>query len=239
MQTVNVEGTHQLLEAALAAGVRDFVFASTIKVRGEASDGAWTERTPPAPVDPYGRTKLQAERLVRDLADHHGIHAPILRLPLVYGPRMKANALRLFELVDRGIPLPFGAIENRRSLLYVGNFVAALEAVLTLEAGNDLFFVCDPPAVATRDLIRAIARALGGPARLVSVPVPILRGAAHVGDLVARVAPWPLTSATLNRLIGSLEADGSKLRAVAGPSPFSLDQGLAETARWFRAVEDH
>jgi UDP-N-acetyl-alpha-D-quinovosamine dehydrogenase len=235
-RAVNVEGTRLLLEAALAAGVRDFVFASTVKVMGEASNKTWTERTPPAPVDPYGTTKLEAERLVRDLAERHGLHAPILRLPLVYGPHMRANALRLFELVDRGVPLPLAAVDNRRSLLYVGNFIAGLSATLEHDAGNDLFFLSDGAPIATPDLIRAIARALGRPARLVPVPVGLMRVAARLGDRMARVVPAvPFTSATLDRVVGSLAVDSSKLSTAVGfHPPYTLDQGLAATAAWYR-----
>lgn len=234
-RAVNLDGTVALLEAGIGAGIRDFVFVSTVKAVGETSEATWTERTTPAPVDPYGRTKLAAEQAVRAAAERHGLHAPILRLPLVYGPRMKANALKLFELVDRGIPLPFGSVENRRSVLYVGNFLAALLAVLEREAGNDLFFVSDGQPVSTPELIRAIARALGRPARLVPVPVGLMRLAASAGDIIARVGPWPFTRVNLERLIGSLAVDSSKLEAVAGPPPFSMDEGLAATAAWYRS----
>jgi nucleoside-diphosphate-sugar epimerase len=234
-RAVNLDGTVALLEAAVASGVRGFVFASTVKAVGETSEGLWSETTPPRPVDPYGRSKLAAEQAVRAMASRHGLHAPILRLPLVYGPRMKANALTLFDLVDRGIPLPLGRVENRRSLVYVGNFVAAVQAVLEREAGNDLFFVSDGPAVSTPELIRAIARALERPARLVPVPVALMRAAGHLGDQLARVAPWRLTSVNLERMIGSLAVDSSKLAGVAGPPPFTMAAGLAETAQWYRA----
>ena len=236
-RAINLDGTVALLDAGVAAGIRDFMFVSTVKVVGEVSREPWTEETPPAPTDPYGRTKLAAEAAVRAAAVRHGLHAPILRLPLVYGPRMKANALKLFDLVDRGIPLPLGAVQNRRSLLYVGNFVAALSAVMEREAGNDLFFVSDGPAIATPELIRAIAGALDVPARLIPVPVAMMRAAAAVGDVVARVAPWPLTSANLDRLIGSLAVSNSKLETLAGAPPFTMEQGLAVTARWYRTRE--
>jgi nucleoside-diphosphate-sugar epimerase len=234
---VNVDGTVALLEAGVAAGIRDFVFVSTVKAAGEVSREPWTECTPPAPVDPYGRTKLAAEEAVRAAALRHGLHAPILRLPLVYGPGMRANALRLFQLVDRGLPLPLGAVRNRRSFLYVGNFVAAVAATVEHEAGDDLFFVSDGPPIATPDLIRAIARALGRPARLVSVPVGLMRAAARIGDRMARVVPAvPFTSATLDRVVGSLAVDSSKLfTAVGFRPPYTLDQGLAATAAWYRA----
>jgi nucleoside-diphosphate-sugar epimerase len=236
---VNVDGTVALLDAGVAAGIRDFVFVSTVKVVGEVSREPWTERTQPAPADPYGRTKLAAEEAVRAGAARHGLHAPILRLPLVYGPGMKANALRLFEVVDRGLPLPLGAVQNQRSLLYVGNFVAAVGATIEHEAGNDLFFVSDGPPIATPDLIRAIARALGRPARLVSVPVGLIGVAARIGDQVARVLPAvPFTTATLDRVVGSLALDTSKLSAAVGfRPPYTLEQGLAETATWYRRRE--
>jgi nucleoside-diphosphate-sugar epimerase len=233
---VNVEGTVALLDAAMAAGIRDFVFVSTVKAVGEISHEPWTEHTRPVPVDPYGRTKLAAEEAVRAAAVRHGLHAPILRLPLVYGPGMRANALRLFQLVDRGVPLPLGAVHNRRSLLYVGNFVAAVITTIEHEAGNDLFFVSDGPPIATPDLVRAIARALGRPARLVSVPVGLMRVAARIGDQMARVVPAvPFTSANLDRVVGSLAVDSSKLSTAVGfQPPYTLDQGLAATADWYR-----
>jgi nucleoside-diphosphate-sugar epimerase len=236
---VNVDGTVALLDAGVAAGIRTFVFASTVKAVGEISREPWTERTPAAPADPYGRTKLAAEEAVRAAAVRHGLHAPILRLPLVYGPGMKANALRLFQVIDRGLPLPLGAVENQRSLLYVGNFVAAVGATIEHEAGNDLFFVSDGPSIATPDLIRAIARALARPARLVSVPVGLMRAAARIGDQTARVVPAvPFTSATLDRLVGSLAVDSSKLSAAVGfRPPYTLEQGLAATAAWYRTRE--
>jgi nucleoside-diphosphate-sugar epimerase len=233
---VNVDGTVALLDAGVAAGIRSFVFVSTVKAVGELSREPWTERTPPAPVDPYGRTKLAAEGSVRAGALRHGLHAPILRLPLVYGPGMKANALRLFQLVDRGLPLPLAAVRNQRSLLYVGNFVAAVAATVEHDAGNDLFFVSDGAPPATPDLIRAIARALGRPARLVSVPVELMRVAARIGDQMARVAPAvPFTSANLDRVVGSLAVNSSKLSTAVGfRPPYTLDQGLAATAAWYR-----
>jgi UDP-N-acetyl-alpha-D-quinovosamine dehydrogenase len=234
---VNVEGTRSLLEASVATGVRDFVFVSTVKVMGETSDEPWTESTPPAPADAYGATKLEAERLVREVASRHGLHAPILRPPMVYGPGMRANALRLFQAIDRGLPLPLGGIRNRRSLLYVGNMTAALRATLTTEAGNDTFFVSDSQNISTSELVTAVARALGRPSRLVTVPVFLLRAAGLVGDLLARVRPIPVTSAAIDRLVGSLAVDSSKLARATGYSPpFSVAEGLRITADWYRTA---
>jgi nucleoside-diphosphate-sugar epimerase len=235
-RTVNVDGTRNLLDASVAAGVRDFLFVSTVKAVGEGSAERWTEDTPPAPADAYGVTKLEAERLVREAAVRHHLHTPVLRLPLVYGPGMKGNALRLFETVARGRPLPLGAVRNRRSLLYVGNLIAAIFATLESEGGNDTFFVSDLDDLSTPELIRAIARALGRPARLVAVPVGLLRLAARAGDLLSRVVPFPLTSASLDRLAGSLAVDCSRLmkQTVYRPS-HSVADGLQVTAEWYRA----
>jgi nucleoside-diphosphate-sugar epimerase len=234
-RAVNVEGTHRLLQEAIAAGVRDFVFASSVKAVGERADSAWTESTPPAPVDPYGRTKLEAEGIVRDLATRHGIHAPILRLPLVYGPGMKGNALRLFRLVDREWPLPLGLVRNRRSLLFTGNLVAALFATLEAPAGNDTFFVSDAESPSTPELVTAIARALERPPRLVPLPVGLLRAAGRAGDLVARALPFPLTSEAVGRLTDSLVVDSSRLsRSTGYAPPYSMAQGLEIAAKWYR-----
>ncbi len=126
----NVEGTRLLAEEAAAASVGQLVLASTVKAVGEGNSTPWTEDTPPAPTDPYGMSKLEAERAVHDVARRRGTKAAVLRFPLVYGPGVQGNMLRLFALVDRGVPLPFGSVANRRSVLYVGNLVAAVRSVL-------------------------------------------------------------------------------------------------------------
>lgn len=234
-RAVNVEGTRRLMEEAIAAGVRDFVFASSVKAVGERADTPWNESTPPAPVDPYGRTKLEAEGIVRELATRHGIHAPVLRLPLVYGPDMKGNALRLFHLVDREWPLPLGLVRNRRSLLFTGNLVAALVATLESAAANDTFFVSDAESPSTPELVKAIARALGRRPRLVAVPVGLLRAAGRAGDLAARVLPVPYTSEAVGRLTDSLVVDSSHLsRSTGYAPPYSMTQGLEIAAEWYR-----
>jgi UDP-N-acetyl-alpha-D-quinovosamine dehydrogenase len=232
-RAVNVEGTRTLLDAALAAGVRDFVLASSTKAVGEGRDAPYTEDTPPAPADAYGVTKLEAERLVRARSDR--LHAPVLRFPLVYGPGMKANALRLFDAVACGTPLPLGAVRNRRSLLFTGNLVAAMLATLESEAGSDTFFVSDGEDLSTADLALRIGRALGRPARLVPVPAFALRAAGRAGDMLARLVPWPLTSGTVGRLVGSLSVDSSRMiRATGYRPPYGVDEALRITAEWYR-----
>jgi nucleoside-diphosphate-sugar epimerase len=221
----NVDATRVLAEEAAAVGVRHFILASTVKAVGEGNTAAWTEDTPPQPVDPYGRSKLEAEQLMREVAERRGLGATVLRFPLVYGPEVKGNMLRLFALVDRGIPLPFGAVRNRRSMLFVGNLVAAVRSVLEESLpGFRTFFVTDLRDVSLPELLRLIGAALGRPARLLPVPPGLLR--------------LLLPSAEAERLIGSLAVDGSSLaRATGYRPPFTVEQGLRATAGWYREAE--
>jgi nucleoside-diphosphate-sugar epimerase len=220
----NVEATRVLGEEAAAAGVSHLVLASTVKAVGEESSTPWREDTPPRPVDPYGVSKLEAEQVLRELAERRGLGVSALRFPLVYGPEVKGNMLRLFALVDRGIPLPFGAVRNRRSMLYVGNLVAAVRGVLERShVGFRTFFVTDLRDLSLPELIRLIGAALARPARLLPVPPGLLR-------LV-------LPSAEAGRLIGSLAVDASSLtRAIGYRPPFTVEEGLRATAEWYRGT---
>lgn len=232
---VNVEGTRILLEEAARAGVTRVVFASTVKAVGEASTAPLTEQAVPKPVDPYGLSKLEAESVVREMAERHSLQATSLRLPLVYGPRMKGNMLSLFRLVDRGIPLPLGLVHNRRSMAFVGNVSAAILAVLRSPAASPrVFFVSDARDLSTPELLRLIGGALGRKARLLPVPSPVFRVAGLMGDLISRFRPVPLTSAAVDRLLGSLAVDPSALaRAVGFCPPHSVEEGLRITAEWY------
>ncbi len=232
----NVEGTRIVLEEAVRAGVGRFVLASTVKAVGEANVAPWTEEVPPRPLDPYGVTKLEAEALVREMAQRHSLHASVLRLPLVYGPGMKGNMVRLFRLVDRGVPLPFGLVQNRRSLAFVGNVAGAVMAVLHSPAAwGETFFVSDGHDLSTPELLRAIGLALGRPVRLVPVPPALFRAAGRVGDLIARVRPLPFTSDAIDRLLSSLAVDSSKLLRLTGyRPPYSVAEGLGLAADWYR-----
>ncbi len=232
---INVEGTRILLEEAARAGVTRLVFASTVKAVAETSGAPLTEEAVPRPVDPYGLSKLEAEELVRDLAVRHSLQATILRLPLLYGPRMKGNMLSLFRLVNRGIPLPLGRVHNRRSMAFVGNVAAAMLAVLQSPATRPrTFFVSDGRDLSTPELLRLIGLALAREVRLLPVPLPLFRAAGRVGDLISRFRPLPLTSAAVDRLLGSLTVDSSALtRAVGFHPPYSVEEGLSITAEWY------
>ena len=234
---VNVEGTRLFAERALDAGVRTFVLASTVKVMGEGGPIRYTEAMTPAPADPYAESKLQAESLVRRLAEQRGVHAPILRLPLVYGPRVKGNMLRLFAQVQQGRPLPLGAVRNRRSLLYLGNLCAAIPAVLEPSPSTDrVFFLSDGRDLSTPELIRLIGAALGTPTRLLPVPPALFRLAGRMGDAIDRVTPFPLTSPAVDRLVGSLTVDSTAFASATGHRPpYSVEEGLKATADWYLA----
>lgn len=233
---VNVEGTRLLAQRAADAGVRTFVLASTVKVMGERTSVPCTEAMLPAPADAYGESKLQAETILRELANSRGLHAPILRLPLVYGPGVKGNMLRLFAQVDRGFPLPLGAVRNQRSLLYLGNLCAAIPLVLEPVSATDrVFFLSDGRDLSTPELIGLIAAALGKPARLLPVPPALFRLAGRLGDVIDPHRPFPLTSQAVQRLLGSLTVDPSAFsRATGYRAPHTVEEGLRATAEWYR-----
>lgn len=219
-RATNTLGALRLAEAAAAAGVRRFVFLSSVRVHGERSSGApFTESSPLAATDPYGRSKAEAERGLSEIAARTGLEVVVLRPPLVYGPGARGNFARLVRLVARGIPLPLGAVRNRRSLIYVGNLSDAIARTLDHKAAaSETFMVSDGEDVSTCELVCRIALALGKPARLVPVPVGLLRLAGTVLGRPDDVA----------RLVDDLVVDTARIRArLAWRPPFTLDQGLA------------
>lgn len=227
---INRDATLNLARQAAAAGVKRLVFVSTVKVNGEGREASYTALDTPDPRDAYAISKWEAEQGLHEIAAQTGLEVVILRPPLIYGPGVKANFLRLLQAVDRGIPLPLGAVRNRRSLLYVENFASALLACLTHpEAAGKTYFVRDGEDVSSAELVRRLAHALGRPARLVPVPAMLLRAA---GALLGK-------KAAVERLLGSLTVDDTPLRRELGwAPPFSLDEGLAATARWYLQHRD-
>ena len=220
-RVTNTAATLNLARQAVQAGVKRFVYISSIKVNGEGRDAAYRETDAPAPGDAYAISKWEAEQGLQRIARETGLEVVILRPPLVYGPGVKANFLRLMRTVERGWPLPLGAIRNRRSLLYLGNFVDAIRVCVEHPAAaGQTFLVDDGSPVSTPELIRAVAHAMGRPARLLAVPVGVL---AFVGALLGK-------RAAVARLTGSLWVDGSLIRSRLGwTPPFTLRQGLAAT----------
>ena len=230
-RATNTDATLNLARQAADAGVKRFVFISTIKVNGEGRDAAYRETDAAAPGDAYAMCKWEAEQGLQRIAAETGLEVVILRPPLVYGPGVKANFLRLMQMVQRGWPLPLGAIRNRRSLLYLGNFVDAIRlCVEHPDAAGQTFLLDDGAPVSTPDLIRALARAMGRPARLPAVPVGVLELA---GALLGK-------RAAVARLTGSLFVDSSAIRSRLGwTPPYTLQQGLdATVSDWQRSLKD-
>lgn len=234
---VNVRATAAVIAAAKRAGVSRLIHASSVKAVTESSGPeGLTESVSPQPVDPYGISKLEAESLVESACDGE-FHGTILRLPLVYGPGMRANMLELFRVVDRGLPLPLGSIRNVRTILFVGNLVAAIEAVLAGEQkGCELFFLGDDPPLSTPDLVAAIAAALSVSVRVIPFPVTLLRLAASLGDRFSHLLPAAISSEAVRRLTDSLVVDSSRFRSRYDfVPPYQLPEGLTQTADWYRA----
>lgn len=217
---VNVAGTLNLARQATAAGVRRFVFVSSVKVNGEATlpGQAFTERDAPAPQDPYGQSKHEAEQGLRQLAADTGMEVVVIRPPLVYGPGVKANFAALMRAVQRGWPLPLGAVHNQRSLVALDNLVDLIVTCLHHPAAaNQTFLASDGQDLPTADLVRGMARAAGVPARLLPVPVWALQAAA--GALGK--------GAAVQRLCGNLQVDISKARSLLGwVPPVTVAEGL-------------
>ncbi|UVS95015.1 NAD-dependent epimerase/dehydratase family protein [Burkholderia glumae] len=232
----NVAGSLRVARAARERGARRFVFVSSIKAVAERDHGEpLDERTPPAPEDAYGRSKLQAELALREYGASTGMEIVIVRPPLVYGAGVRANFMSMMRAVARGLPLPLGAITARRSLVHVGNLadalaLCALDARAAGAAGERCFHVADAGSLTVSELLRAIGRHLGRPARLLPVPVPVLRA---LGRATGR-------GAQIDRLTQNLRVSHAALAdALDWQPPISTDEGLAATARWYRSTTKH
>ena len=219
-RTVNVDGTLNLARQAAASGVKRFVFISSVKVNGESTEPghAFSEADAPNPQDAYGQSKHEAEQGLRQIASDTGIEVVIIRPPLVYGPGVKANFASLMRAVQRGWPLPLGAVHNQRSFVALDNLVDFIVNCITHpQAANQNFLVSDGEDLSTPDLIRRMARAMNRPARLFPVPVWALQAGASLfgkGDVV-------------QRLRGNLQVDISKARSLLGwVPPVSVEEGL-------------
>lgn len=226
---VNVEGTLNLARQAAAAGVRRFVFLSSVKVNGEATVAReqFHADDAPAPQDAYGMSKWEAEQGLREIAAQTGMAVVIIRPPLVYGPGVRANFAAMMRWLFRGMPLPLGAVtRNRRSLVALDNLVDLIVTCLSHPAAaNQTFLVSDGEDLSTADLLKRMGLALGRPARLFPVPSVLLwAGATVLGR-----------QGVCQRLCGSLQVDITKTRQVLGWSPpVNVDEGLRSTAEGFR-----
>ncbi len=219
---VTVEGTRALLDEAVRQGVGRFVFASSVKAMGEGAQDCLDESSPCRPETAYGRAKLEAERLVLEAGRRHGMHVAVLRLPLVYGPGAKGNLARMIEAVARGRFPPLPETGNRRSLVHVDDVVQALRlAAERAEANGRVYIVTDGQTYSTRQLYVLICQALGRPVPRWSVPAGVLRFAARMGDGLERILRrrLPLSSATLDKLLGSAWYRGERIQRELGYRP--------------------
>jgi len=221
---VNVDGTLNLARQAVKAGVKRFIFVSSIKVNGEFTqvNKPFTASDVPSPQDAYGISKCAAEQGLLKLAEETGLEVVIIRPPLIYGMGVKANFAIMMRAVKSGVPLPFGAINNKRSFVYVGNLISLiLKCIDHPSAANQVFLVSDGYDLSTTELLKACAQSLGVKARLLPVPQRFLEFAAKVlgkRDLA-------------QRLCGNLQVDITKTRQLLGWEPqFTVEDGLKEVA---------
>lgn len=216
---INVFGTLELARQAAQAGVARFIFLSSIKVNGElTSDDPFNIDDPPNPEDPYSVSKYEAECGLLETSKETGMEVVIVRPPLVYGPGVKGNFASMMRWVARGVPLPFGLVRNRRSLIGIDNLVDLLITCLDHPAAaGQTLLVSDGEDLSTAELLRRVGQAMGRKVHLIPVPPLILELAATIFG----------KRAMARRLLGSLQVDMSKTRNLLGWSPqVSVDEGL-------------
>jgi len=227
--SVNVVGTKRLAEQAAALDVRRLVYLSSVKVNGESTafDEMYHNSDQPAPNDPYGLSKLEAEEVLLEVSAKTGLEIVIVRPPLVYGPGVKGNLFRLLKLVSLGIPLPLGAVDNRRSLIGLENLVDLLICCVDHpNAAGQILLVSDGEDLSTPDLIRGLAQAMDKSPKLLPVPVSWLY---VLGKLTGKLSE-------VDRLLGSLRVDSAHTRELLDwTPPVSVEAGLQKTVDWFLA----
>jgi nucleoside-diphosphate-sugar epimerase len=213
-----VVGTQALLDASAAAGVRHFVFLSSVKAMGEGGDHCLDEDALPHPTTFYGRAKRNAELAVLEAGEKHGMQVVVLRLPLVYGAGVKGNLRRMIEAVDRGRFPPIPEVGNKRSMVDVRDVVQALLlAAENVKANGQVYIVTDGYMYSTRQIYEWINAALGRPAPHWSVPLGLLRTAAKLGDVAGRLGlPAPINSDALEKLLGSACYSSGKIQRDLG-----------------------
>jgi len=224
---INTEATYQLARAASEQGVKRFIYLSSIKVNGEQTiqDHPFTPEDPPAPQDPYGISKAEAEIQLKRIASETGLEVVIIRPPLVYGSGVKGNFLSMMRWLDKGLPLPLGAIYNRRSLVSLPNLVNLITTCFDHPAAaNQTFLVSDNADISTTELLRCMARSLGKNPRLIPVPTYFLK---LITSLLGK-------HSLAVRLCGSLQVDIRKTQTLLNWNPpISLDEGIKLTAQDF------
>ena len=223
-RAINTEGTVNLAKQAAEAGVKRFIFISSIKVNGESTslNNPFRPDGEVAPQDPYGVSKAEAEEGLKNIAKETGLEVVIIRPPLVYGPNVKANFSTMMKWINKGVPLPLGAIHNQRSFVALDNLVGfIIRCIDHPKAANEVFLISDDEDVSTSELLRKVAKAFGKKALLLPIPVWLMTSVAKLvgkGDVA-------------NRLFGSLQVDSSKARELLGWKPvITMDEQLKKTA---------
>lgn len=228
-QAINVEGTRNVLDAAVASGVGRVVFVSSVKVFGEETNGCVDESRAPDPQTPYGRSKWRAEQLVSEYGTRYGLAAVSLRLPMVYGPTRTGNLYRMIEAIDQGRFPVLPRLQTVRSLLHVENFVQAVFLCLqALRFERPGYIVADAEPYSVTDLYDWLRAGLGNPSPRWRVPLWILKGGARCGDLLQSLSGRhiPLTSARLTKLIGGAWFSAEAITCELG---YQATHSFAET----------
>lgn len=228
-RAVNTAGTVNLARQAATAGVRRFVYVSTIKVNGERTSGqSFRADDNPQPEDAYALSKFEAELALKEISQHSGLEVVIVRPPLVYGPGVKGNFLTILRVIKKGWPLPLASCNNRRSLVGLTNLVSLLEKCVTHPAAaGQVFLAVDDEGLSTPERLSRVARALSRKARLLPFPPAML-------SLAASIAGRP---GIYERLCGALQVDAGKAFELLGwIPPSSVDAELARTASWYLAL---
>lgn len=223
---VNVTATHELAKQAARTGVKRFIFLSSIKVNGESTDNreVFRETDEPFPEDAYGQSKLEAEQALFELGHTSSMEIVVIRPPLIYGPGVKANFANMINIIKKGIPLPFGAVANKRSMLAIDNLVSFIKLSMTHTAAtNQIFLIADGEDVSTTELLKKIAKAYKKSSRLIPVPVSwMIFFAKLLGKQNIAI-----------RLFGDLQIDIGKAYRVLGWKPItSMDQQLKKMFEW-------
>ena len=228
---INTQATLNLAKQAAEAGVKRFVFISSVKVNGELTlEQPFSSEDKYIPTDPYGRSKYEAEQGLLALAKETGMEMVIIRPPLVYGPGVKANFLSMMKWVDKGIPLPLGAIDNKRSFIALDNLVHfIIHCIDHPKAANEIFLISDGEDVSTTELLQKVANAFGKKSALIPISVGLMTLTAKLlgkGDIASR-------------LFSSLQLDSSKARELLQWQPvITMDEQLKKTAEHYRRFID-
>jgi nucleoside-diphosphate-sugar epimerase len=229
---VNVEITAAFVTAAVHAGASAFVLLSSVAVLEENSESLDMNGRRRAA---YSHSKREAEDALIQIASMGRTRPIVIRAPMVYGPNMKGNPFRLFRLIARGVPLPLGRIENRRSSIYVGNLTAAIRFALKNDGVHGVVHVADTEVLSTPEFIRLSAEGLGIAPRFFALPVSMLRALGKMGDFANRLVPFPVTSEAIGRLTDSVVLDTRAPYSLSGFSPpFTAEAGIRATGQWFK-----